>query len=247
MERNAHATEITIKKKIPPLLLAALLLLAAQIILSFGTPLVWLLGVTVHEVVGFIVLRIFESAGLLLLLMTLGAAFGAAASRKLAHALLLLTVAIGAHFFGTLLALLWQAIFFRQTITGGELALLLGNVLDSSVLPLFVSFLFCYNIFLKNAPNDEPRDFRDTASSPVKAAILASSLIFGYRFLGQVIYAVDFVKDSFGFTFIKPSEKLTVFLDFIPVFAVSAAGYFLLLWARRAYLRLALPYWNKED
>ncbi len=235
------------KRKIPLLLLSALVLLAAQLLLSFGTPLAWLLSVKVHEVIGFLVLRLFESAGLLLLLATLGAAFGAVREGKLRHSVLLLTVAVGAHFFGTVLALLWQAIFFRQAISGEALALLLGNVLDSSVLPLFVSFLLGYGIFLKKAPTDEPRDFRDTAASPVKAAILASSLIFGYRFLGQVIYAVDFVKDSFGFTFMKTAEKLTLFLDFIPVFAVSAAGYFLLLWARRAYLGFALPYWRGED
>lgn len=235
------------KRKTPLLLLSAGILFLAQLLLSFGTPLAWLLGIKVHEVVGFLVLRLFESAGLLLLLATLGAAFGAVREGRLGHSVLLLTVAVGAHFFGTLLALLWQAVFFRQAIAGEALALLLGNVLDSSVLPLFLSFLLSYGIFLKKAPTDEPRDFRDTAASPVKAAILASSLIFGYRFLGQVIYAVDFVKDSFGFTFMKTAEKLTLFLDFIPVFAVSAAGYFLLLWARRAYLNVALPYWRGED
>lgn len=234
------------KKRIPLLLLSAGILFLAQLLLSFGTPLAWLLSVEVHEVIAFLVLRLFEAAGLLLLLATLGAAFGAVREGKLGHSVLLLMLAVGAHFFGTVLALLWQAIFFRQTITSEALALLLGGVVDSSILPLFVSFLLGYGIFLKKAPTDEPRDFRDTAASPVKAAILASSLIFGYRFLGQVIYAVDFVKDSFGFTFMKTTEKLTLLLDFIPVFAVSAAGYFLMLWARRAYLGLALPYWHKE-
>lgn len=235
------------KKRIPLLLFSALILIAAQLILSFGTPLAWLLGAEVHEVVGFIVLRIFESAGLLLLLATLGAAFAAVALRRLRHAILLLTVAVGAHFLGTLLALLWQALFFSQGISEEKLALLLGNVMDSSVLPLFVSFLLAYGIFLKKSPTEEPRDYRDTTASPVRAAILASSLIFGYRLLGQVLYAIQFVKDSFGLLFIKPAEKATLFLDFLPVIAVSAGGYFLMLWARRAYLALASRWWESDS
>ena len=224
------------KKRISPTLAVLLLLFAAQAVLSFGLPLVWLLQLRVHEVVGFAVLRIVESAGLLLLSATIGAAFAAVATGRFGRAVLLLLSATGAHLFGTLLGLIWQALFFRQAITASSLGLLLGSIVDSALLPLFVSFLLAYAVFLRKAPHDEPKSHRDTAASPVRAAILASSLLFAYRLLGYILTVAEFVKTSFGFLFIDTGEKIALLLDLIPVFGVSAAGYFLILWARKRML-----------
>ncbi len=227
------------KKSLPLSLLIWLLLLGAELLLSLGTPLVWLLSLHAGEVLGYAVLVLFESAGLLLLLMMLGAAFGAFSRSGVRASLLLLTEAVGAHSVGILLSLVWQALFFRQAISERSLALILGNLFDNALLPLFISFLIVYACILKGAPEGEPKNMRDTASAPVNAAILASSLIFGYRFIGQLISAIRFVNESFGFLFLKPGEKAMLFLDFIPIFAVSAGGYFLMLLARRLYLRFA--------
>ncbi len=233
------------KKRMPLPLLTVLALLGAEALLSFGTPLVWLLSISAGEVLGYVVLVIFESAGLLLLLSVLGAAFGALAG-GMRTPLLLLSGAVGAHLVGMILSLVWQALFFRQTISERELLLLLGSSLDNAILPLFASFLITYAYILKKAPACEVRSMRDRSTAPVRAAILSSSLIFAYRFIGQLISAIRFVNESFGFLFLKPGEKAMLFLDFIPVLAVSAGGYFLMLLAWRLYQRLAEARGTKE-
>ena len=226
------------KKAFPLSLLIFAFLCGIEAVLSLGTPLVWLLSTEVGEVLAYAVLVLLESAELLLLLTVLGAAFAALTRGGMKAAILLLAEAVGAYLFGTLLSLVWQALFFAQPISEYELSLILGSAFDNALLPLFLAFFLAYGFILKKAPSGEPRSMRDTSSAPVQAAILASSVIFALRFIGQLITAIQFLKESFGFQFLKTGEKLMLFLDFIPVFAVSAGGYFLMLLARRLYLRL---------
>ncbi len=241
------------KKTVPTGSVASLLLWfllavsGAELILSLGTPLAYLIATAVHEVPAFVVLRLFESAGLLLLLMTLGVAFGAVKLGHPWHGMLYLAEASLAHFFGSLMVLVWQALLFRQPVTAKEFALLLGNILDSLILPLFAAYGLALWLFLSKAPADEPRSLRDLSSSPVRAAVLASSLLFAYRLYGQLLTTNAFLKESFGFAFLKTSEIIILFLDYGFVFGVSAGGYFLLLLARRRYLKAARRLLEKEE
>ncbi len=227
------------KKRFPLSLLTLIVLLGAEVVLSLGAPLAYLLSTEVSEVLGFVLLRIFESARLLLLLMMLGAAFGAVSAGGVKISLFLLAGAAVTHLAGEILILVWQALFFRIAISELNLALTLAAAFDDALLPLVVSFLFSYFIFLKKDPKGEPRGMGDTHAAPVKAAILASSLLFTYRFARQVIYAVQFADEAFGFIFLKPGEQAALILDFVPVLAVSAGGYFLMLLARGLYVRLS--------
>lgn len=226
------------KKRIPLTLTLFSLLLAAQVLLSFGTPLMWLLQLYVHEVLAFILLRILEAAGLLILLATLGAAFAYVARGRRGGAVLLLLSGTGAHLLGTVLSLIWQALFFRQAISATTLGLLLSAVVETSLLPPIIAFFLSLTIFLKKAANDEPRGFRDTKSPAIRAAILSSALFFVIRLFSYILTVADFIKESFGFIFIDTGEKLTLILDAIPVIAVPLIGYFLLLTARRRTLAL---------
>lgn len=221
----------------PPTLLLFLVLLLAQTVLSFGTPLA-VLGMTVSEVLGFVILRLFQMAGFLLLLFTLGAAIGALQDGKRARAYLFLLSAVAAHFIGAILGLFWQAYFFRQSITASELSLLLGSIMDSSILPLFISLFLAHALYLKEPMKDTPKGYRDYASPTIRSALLVSLLIFAYRFIGQIVETVQFISDALGFTFLKPAERLMLFLDYIPILLGSFLGYFVLLLARRLYLRL---------
>lgn len=223
----------------------------AELILSLGTSLAYLIATAVHEVPAFLVLRLFESAGLLLLLMTLGVAFGAVKLGHPWHGVLYLAEASLAHLFGSLMVLVWQALLFRQPVTAEKFALLLGNMLDSLILPLFVTYGLALWLFLSKAPADEPKSPRDLSSSPVRAAVLASSLLFAYRLYGQILTTQAFLEEeSFDFTFLETSEIISeiimLFLDYILVFAISAGGYFLLLLARRLYLKAAALLSKKE-
>ena len=235
------------KKSLPFALLIFLLLLGAQTILSFGTPLAWLIGISIHEILAYAVLLLFETAGLLILLMILGAAFGAVHEGSFGRATVLLVSAVGAHFFGMILSLFWMALFFRQGITGETLALLLGGVLDSSVIPLFAVFFISYFVYLRKAPHEEPQSYRDTASSPVKSAILSTVILFAYRLLGQILEAVEFVQENGALFFLNFQEKLFMVLDFIPVFAVSIGGYYLMLLARRLYLKTSAAWQTEKE
>ena len=225
------------KKIKHPVLLLFLALLLAQILLSFGTSLA-ILAMTVNDIFGFLVLRVFQMAGFLLLLFTLGAAIGALQDGRRARAYLFLLAAVAAHLIGAILGLVWQAVFFYLPISDAELSLLLGSIMDSSILPLFVSLILAHAIYLREPMKDHPKSWRDHASGVVRAAILISSLIFAYRLVGQIMETVQFIDDALGFTFLRPAEKAILFLDYIPVFLASLLGYFLLLYARGLYFRI---------
>ena len=223
--------------KLSPPLIVFLALMLLQIPLSFGSSLSLLCTAAIHETVGYIVLLIFESCGLLLLLCTLGASFGAVYEKRAGRGLAILLSASVAHLFGTLLSLIWLALFFGQAITAETLALLLGSGLDSALFPLLITFFLSYAVYLKKGA-DIPKGPRDKASLTLRAVILSSSLLFAYRLLGQILYAIEFVNAQFGFSFLNPAEKLVLVLDFIPVFLVSLGGYYLMLWTYRLYLRI---------
>ena len=224
------------KKHIPPTLLLFLALLLAQILLSFGTTLA-VYAMLISDVVGFLVLRLFQLAGFLLLLFTLGAAIGALQDGRRVRAYSFLTVAVIAHLIGAILGLIWQAVFFRQAISAVELSLLLGSIMDSSILPLFVSLIIAHAVHLREPMQDMPKGYRDFASPTVRSALLVSAVILAYRLIGQIIESVQFVRDALGFTFLRPAEKLMLFLDYIPVLLGSVLGYFILLYARRLYFK----------
>ena len=222
------------KKHTSPTLLLFLALLAAQIVLSFGTTLA-LLGMLLDELFGFFVLRLFQIAGFLLLLFTLGASIGALQDGHRARAYVFLLAAVVAHLFGAILGLIWQAVFFYQAITAAELSLLLGSIMDSSILPLFVTLILAHTIYLQEPMKDTPKNWRDLTSPTIRAALLISGLIFAYRLIGQIVESVQFVRDALGFTFLKPAEKAILFLDYIPLLLASFLGYFVLLYARTLY------------
>lgn len=225
------------KKLLPPSLLLFLFLLLTQIVLSFGTSLA-LLGMVVSDLLGFVILRLFQMVGFLLLLFTLGAAVGAIQDGHRARAYSFLILAVVAHFIGAILGLMWQAVFFYQAISAAELSLLLGSILDSSVLPLFASLIVAQLLYLTEPKRDTPKGYLDRSSSTVRAAIAISALIFAYRLIGQIIESVQFVRDALGFTFLRPAEKAMLFLDYIPVFLASFLGYFLIFYARNLYFRI---------
>lgn len=224
------------KTRLPKLLLFFLLFLLGEFLLSFGTSSAYAVLQGGHEVLGFLILTLFESLILLLLHLALGAAL-CAVTKGVRRGVYLLLLASAARFFGTQLTLLWRALFFGIAIDEASLAALLGSVLDGALLPLFVAY-FLSLLFLKDKTAPLPHSPRDTAAPLVQAAIAASSLIFVYRLVGQVVTAVGFVQESFGFVFLKTGEKVMLILDFIPVFAVSAMGYFLILWGAALYDRL---------
>lgn len=224
-------------RKLPLPLTFFLMLLLLQIPLALGSSLSWLLTVAVHETLGYLVLLLFESAGLLLLFLALGMSFGAVYERRYGRAFGFIALASLSTILGTVLSLILQALFFRQTVEEDVLARLLGSALDAAILPFFGALLLAYFVFLRRGA-DIPRSARATSSVTLRAIILANSALFAYRLLGQILYAVNFVNDSFGFTFLKPEEKLTLILDFIPVFGVAVASYYLLLWSFRLYLRI---------
>ena len=224
-------------RKLSPPLIVFLALLLLQIPLSFGSTLSLLCTAAIHETAGYIVLLIFESCGLLLLFCALGASFGAVYEKRAGRGAGIILLSVLAHLLGTVLSLIWLALFFGQAITDETLALLLGSILDSALLPLLICFFLSYFIYLQKGA-DIPKSPRDTASVTLRAIILASSLLFAYRLLGQILYAIEFVNAQFGFSFLNPAEKLVLMLDFIPVFGVSLGGYYLMLWAYRLYLRI---------
>ena len=225
------------KKHFPPTLLLFLALLLAQVLLSFGTSLA-VLSMLISDVLGFLVLRLFQMAGFLLLLFTLGASIGALQEGKSVRAYLFLVVAVTAHLFGAILGLFWQAIFFRQAISAAELSLLLGSIVDSSFLPLFGSLILAHAVYFRKPMRDTPNGPFDRTSVTVRSAFLVSAAIFAYRLIGQVLESVQFVRDALGFTFLRPAEKLMLFLDYIPVLLASFLGYFILLYARRLYFKI---------
>ncbi len=232
-------------KKLPFPLLFCLFLFLGQLVLSFGTPLAYLVTEGWHEIPGFLLVRLFEVAGIFLLLTALGAAFATVAQARTRLGVLYLFMAALAHLFGTLLVLVWQACFFLQAITAASLGRMLGAVVDNSLLPLFIVFLLSYFLFLKKAPHDTPRSFFDTKASPVRGALLSLSLILLYRLAGQIMETVAFVKESFGILFMNNSEKLVLVLDFIPPLLIAGGGYFLLLAVRSRYLLLSLA-WERD-
>lgn len=226
-------------KRLPLTLLFSLCLLGGEILLSFGTPLVWLITAKGSSVLATVLLRLFEAARLLLLFLTLGAAFGSVKEERARRGVLWLLLAFLAHFLGVILSLVWQALFFGQAIAEATLAAVLTSVLLSAALPFLALFLLSYFIFLKKAPGDEPKDFRDLKAAPIRATLLSAGLFLLYRLLDQILYAVSYVEERFGLLFMETEEKLALFLDFIPVLAVPAGGYFLTLLGRRWYLRLS--------
>lgn len=226
-------------KKLPLTLLFLLCLLGAETVLSFSTPLVWLVSVAVHEVPATVLLRIFQAAGVLILFLTLGAAFGSVREGRTRRGVLWLFLAFLAHFCSVILSLVWQALFFGQAISEATLAAVLTSVLLSAVLPFLIFFLLSYLIFLKKAPHGEPKNYRDLASSPARAALLSAGLHLLYRLIDHILYVVSYVEERFGFLFMETGEKLALFLDFIPVLAVPVGGYFLTILGRRWYLRLS--------
>ena len=225
-------------KRIPPSVALFLILLGAPLLLSFGTPLAVYLY-TLNEVVGFIVLRVFQAAGLLLLLASLGCALGAAADGRRGQPYILMLYAALAHLFGSLMGLIWQALFLRIAVSAEELALLFGSLLDSAVIPLFLTYIIVYFVFLAKGKADAPWSYLDLSSPVVHSALLASGIFFVYRLIGQISTTVEFVKAALGFEFLKTEEKLLIILDYVPVIAVAILGYFLLLRARALYLAAA--------
>ena len=225
------------KHVFPPVLLLFLALLLVQILLSFGTTLA-VYSMLISEVFAFIVLRLFQMAGFLLLLFTLGAAIGALQEGKRGRAYGFLIAAVITHFIGAILGLFWQALFLHQAISATELSLLLGSIMDSSILPLFISLFLAHAIYLREPMKDTPKGYRDYASPTIRAALLVSGVIFAYRLIGQVIETVQFINDALGFTFIKPAERLMLFLDYIPVLLASFLGYLVLLLARKLYFTI---------
>lgn len=224
------------KKLFPPTLVLFLALLAAQIVLSFGTTLA-VYATLLSSFFGYVVLRIFQTAGFLLLLFTLGASIGALQDGKRARAYLFLLSAVTAHFFGAILALFWQALFLRQGISAEQLSLLLGSIMDSSILPLFISLFLVHAVYLRAPMQDTPKGWRDLTSTTVRAAILVSSVIFVYRLIGQIRESIESIEHIGGYIFLKPAEKATLFLDYIPILLASFLGYFVLLFAKKLYCR----------
>ena len=231
-------------KRLPLSLRLFLILLGAQLVLSFGTPLAVYLY-TLNEIIGFIALRIFQAAGLLLLLATLGCALGASVSTRKAPPYILMLYASAAHLFGAVAGLIWQALFLRIAASAEELALLFGSLLDSAVIPLFLTYILVYFLFLSKGKVDAPWSYRDFSSPVVRAALLASGIFFIYRLIGQIMTTVEFVEQALGFEFLKPDEKLLIILDYVPVIAVSVIGYFVLLRARAAYVAAMKQYNDK--
>ncbi len=179
-----------------------------------------------------------EAAGFLLLLATLGIAFGAS-RRSPRHGWLYLGISVGAFLFGGFFSLLWQALFLERGITGLELSMLVGSALDSSFLPLTVAFLLGYFGFLAKHPEEKMQGYLDFRSAPVRAVLASSLLILAYRLFGQTLTTIDFVNES-GFLYL--GETLTIILDFLLIIITSVAGYFIALYARRQYLRALRDY-----
>lgn len=223
------------KPRIAPLPALLLTLAVAYFLLSFGTSLA-VLAATAADWFGAIILRLFQGAGFLMLIVALGAAFGAVAEgRGYRRPYLILLFAVAAYLFGVITGLIWSALFFSNEVAAEELSLILGSLFDSAILPLFATFILTDRIFLVKG-GAEPRDWRDIDSNVVRGALLATGLFFVYRLIGQIIESVSFVKEMFGFTFMTTGEKLAMVLDYIPVFVLPAAGYFILLWSRRQWL-----------
>ena len=226
------------KSRLSPMLALTLFLFGAYLLLSFGTPLS-VLAYSVSEWLGFAVLTVFQGFGFLLLMLALGAAFGAVAEgRGYLRPYLILSFAVLAYLVGAIAGLFWQALFFEIPVTAEELALMLGAMLDGAFLPLFIVFVLADRIFLAKG-GAEPSGPRDTAAPAVRGAILATVLLFAYRLIGQIAETVSFIDSAMGITFLKTGEKIAMVLDYIPVLALPALGYFLLLWARRRFMLAA--------
>ena len=226
-------------KKLPLPLLFALCLLGTETVLSFSTPLVWLVNVAVHEVPATILLRLFQAVGVLIFFFTLGAAFGSVREGRTRRGILFLILTFLARFYGTILSLVWQGLFFAQAISEATLSAVLTSVLLSYATPFLILFLLSYFTFLKKAPLDEVKNYRDLSASPVRAALLSAGLYLLYRLVDHIFYFFAYVKERFGFLFMETGEKLALFLDFIPVLVVPIGGYFITLLGRRLYLHLS--------
>ncbi len=224
-------------KSLPPWLRFLLAAVGIEFLRSFLPPLAFFLD-AVSGWLSYPVHTLSETAGLLLLTATLGVAFGAS-RRSPWYGCLYLGSAAAAFLLGGFCSLLWQALFFRRGITGLELSLLFGSALDSSFLPLVAAYLLGYFGFLAKHPEEKVTSYRDLGSSPARAVLAASLLILVYRLIGQIMTTVDFL-DTSGFLY--PVETVTIVLDFLLIFAVAAAGYFVALYARRLYLRAARNY-----
>ncbi len=219
-------------KKLPVKVRFLLLALGIEFLRSFLSTLAYLLD-AVSTWLSYPVHTLAEVAGFLLLLATLGIAFGAS-RRSPKHGWLILGIAFAAFLFGGFSTLLWQALFLRRGITGLELSLLFGAAIDSSFLPLAAAFLLGYFGFLSKHPEGKFTGYLDFQSVPVRATFAASLLILVYRLIGQILTTIEFVNES---GFLYPAETVTIILDFLLVIASSVAGYFVALYARRRYLR----------
>jgi hypothetical protein len=112
-------------RKMPLPLTFFLMLLLLQLPLALGNSLSWLLTVKLHETVGYLVLLLFESAGLLLLFLALGMSFGAVYERRYGQAFGFIALATLSTILGTVLSLILQALLFKVIPVTGRITVTL--------------------------------------------------------------------------------------------------------------------------
>lgn len=203
---------------------------ASQLILALLSLAYQILGLAGY-VLSYPLILLHSALSSVFLAIALGAALYEAIKGEKGNALSILFLAMGASLLGGFIGLFAESLVFESYIETLGILQLIGTVLDTVAIPLFLLFAVAYIPFLRKEEVALPEGLFDLSSPFARASLTAAAALTLYKLIGQIISTVNFVQSTFG-VFLD-GEIAMILLDFLLVFVEGFLLYFFTLFAAK--------------
>ncbi len=206
---------------------------ASQLVLALLSLVYEILGLAGY-ILSYPLILLHSALSAVFLAISLGASLYEAVKGEKAKALSILFIATGAGLLGGFIGLLAETLVFESYIETLGVLQLIGSVLDTVAIPLFLLFAIAYIPFLRKAEEVAlPERLFDLSNPLSRASLTAAAALTLYKLIGQIISTVNFVQSTFGI--FLDGEIAMILLDFLLLFAEGfLVYYFTLLSTKKA-------------
>ncbi len=203
---------------------------ASQLVLALLSLAYEILGLAGY-VLSYPLILLHSLLSAVFLAISLGASLYEAVKGERGKALSILFIATGAGLLGGFVGLLAEILVFESYLELLGILQLIGTVLDTVAIPLFLLFAVAYIPFLRKEEIALPERLFDLSSPLSRASLTAAAALTLYKLIGQIVSTVKFVQSTFG-VFLD-GELAMILLDFLLVFIEGFLLYFFTLFAAR--------------
>ncbi len=210
---------------------------ASQLVLALLSLVYEILGLAGY-ILSYPLILLHSALSAVFLAISLGASLYEAVKGEKAKSLSILFIATGAGLLGGFIGLLAETLVFESYIETLGVLQLIGTVLDTVAIPLFLLFAIAYIPFLRKAEEVAlPERLFDLSNPLSRASLTAAAALTLYKLIGQIISTVNFVQSTFGI--FLDGEIAMILLDFLLLFAEGFLVYYFTLFSTKKALEFS--------